>query len=1225
ILCSGAVGEETAVEMMRRGAQDFVMKDRLRKLSAVVERALREAQTRRDKKESDRAVEELFRHFQATFDFAAVGILHMSLDIELLRVNPYFCRMMQYDAQEMRGVHFRDLVHAADWPNLRERYEALIRGEVESVHFNSRYMRANGEVLHARVSSTIYHDREGAPLYILTFVTDITEGVRNEEQIAYQARLLDLVKQAVIATDAGGRVTYWNQFAEELYGWPKNEAIGRHIVQVSTAPQDTKRAATILAEIAERGAWAGEYPLTPKNGQTFPAFIRTQAMYDERGDLSGMLAVALDMTAQKTYEQELLTRAKQQEAVAELGRVALAARDPRAFFQEATRVAAELLDGELSSALECDPATGELVVRAVYGFDEEVIGRHIPLNSQSGYTLETRSGIISNNHEHETRFATSAELLQRGVIASMTSVIRAATGDYGVLSVHAREPRSWTEQDLAFLNSLANVVGTAIERTRAEAVLHEQSEAIRAIVEGSPDLIMRIDTTGRVLYVNAAGGRFTGRDTSDYLGKTIEEFAVGADRAKLYRDALDEVVTSGREVEFSVNFTRPHGTLWMHVRALPQFDRDGQLSSVMCVGMDITARRQQMEELTRSRAMLEEAQEIAAIGSWSEELESGLLLWSDQTYQIFGVEPGTPITNTLFLSFVHPDDHAAIDRVWRQIGEGSDVEELEYRIRRADGCERIIHERARGLRSEGKLTGLIGTCQDITERRAAEQALRDSEQQYRSLVELAKDAIFKMDLEGRFTMVNDAATVLTGWSKEELIGRKYVELMHPEDRERASIVFGGALLGGESVASEYRFLMKSGEWLDIESTGAPDIRDGKVIGLFGIARDLTDRRKTERERALMQAELERAERLSSLGRMAASIAHEFNNVLMGIGPFAEVIQRKASDPALVAASRRILASVHRGKNITQEVLRFTRPAEPLVGDIDARQWLGELHGELRALLPSSIQLEFRPAATPLRIQGDRQQLDQVIMNLAKNAAEAMPGEGRLIVEMTEHQPGQRYEWGVIPPDQPMVHVTIKDTGEGIEPELLPKLFEPFYTTKRNGTGLGLPIAHQIIKKHGGYIFAESERGVGTAFHLLLPHAAPAAATPALTTAKPSSRRAPECVLLVEDDEAVADGLIALLESEGIQVKWVSTGEDALPAVEAIKPSLVVLDVGLPGISGVEVWSLLRDRNPELPVIFSTGHAEEEKLAEFLVEKTTQFLRKPYVADDLIGAWMRMCA
>jgi CheY-like chemotaxis protein len=319
-----------------------------------------------------------------------------------------------------------------------------------------------------------------------------------------------------------------------------------------------------------------------------------------------------------------------------------------------------------------------------------------------------------------------------------------------------------------------------------------------------------------------------------------------------------------------------------------------------------------------------------------------------------------------------------------------------------------------------------------------------------------------------------------------------------------------------------------------------------------------------------------------------------------------VIRRKPERTA--AALDQIAGAIGRGKRITEEILRFTRPAELVRKDFAVEPWLRDLAADVHAVLPPTLRVVVDVFDPSLRVHADRHQLHQVLTNLIVNARDAMPKGGTVTLSARR--------------EAAFIHFTVRDDGCGMPEETLRHIFEPLFTTKGSGTGLGLAVAHQVVERHGGEISAESVVGAGTTFHLLIPIAKTEgeSATPAAVPPLKASRV--RRLLLVDDDEAVVAGLAALLELEGIKVDAVTSGAAAIEYLRHARPNVVLLDVGLPDMDGTEVYKQIAAIDAELPVVFSTGHADTARLRG-LERGHVASLLKPYDAGTLLEAIERV--
>ncbi|MBK5260423.1 MAG: response regulator, partial [Thermoanaerobaculia bacterium] len=362
-------------------------------------------------------------------------------------------------------------------------------------------------------------------------------------------------------------------------------------------------------------------------------------------------------------------------------------------------------------------------------------------------------------------------------------------------------------------------------------------------------------------------------------------------------------------------------------------------------------------------------------------------------------------------------------------------------------------------------------------------------------------------------------------------------------------------------------------------------------------------------------QLAHTRRVHSLGRVAASIAHEFNNVLMGVQPNLEVLRRRATTEQMAPLTH-VLQSIQRGKRITEEILRFTRPSEPDLACVGVGEFLSAWKREFLSLAGDGIEIDLESEGAELFMNADPLQIAQILTNLALNARDAMAGHGRIRISAELGKSFSSYGFGVVKTPDGFVHMKISDNGSGMTRETISHVFEPLFTTKRGGTGLGLAVSYQLAMRHQGHMFVESEPGVGTTFHVMIPATHPVVmAERALAPERLPIKR----ILIVEDEPAVSSGLKALLELDDFEVEIAATGAEAMPAAERFQPDVVILDIGLPDIDGTQVYADLDNRWPRLPVLFSSGHVNPAELDEFLRRPHVGLLTKPYDYDRLCEA------
>lgn len=581
--------------------------------------------------------------------------------------------------------------------------------------------------------------------------------------------------------------------------------------------------------------------------------------------------------------------------------------------------------------------------------------------------------------------------------------------------------------------------------------------------------------------------------------------------------------------------------------------------------------------------------------------------------RIFGLSNAAEFRGTSVLRWIGGDSRERASAVMPARAAGIPVpQEVDLVGRRLDGTEFPLTVRmATSVLPEGEMG--IAFFSDVSDKVRAEKALRTSEEHYRTLIESTSDVIMVVDRQGFVRFAGGAVARATGWLPEEMCGERWVESMEERDRRDLLSWLSRQTNGGPVDLFLYRLKHKDGWWRDFEATAnhLPHSSD-----LFVTSRDVTLRNELE-------AQLQRANRINSLGRLAGSIAHEFNNILMGILASVELMVREVGpSSSLSTPLGRVKKSVLRGGKITREILHFTRPQEPQPKPFRIAQWLHAAEPELVGLTGEAIELRIHVLDPEIAASADQGHLHQALINLVGNAVTAMPGGGTLTITARRPAPGQHYDFGTVPNAWRFVHIEVRDTGTGIAPDILPHIFEPLFTTHRDGgTGLGLPLVHQFVTLGGGMIYVETEPGTGSAFHLFIPAAESVDHVDLLERRHNILARR---VLLVEDDPAVGEGLMALLAESGRNARWITRGDAAEAAVEQFDPDVVVLDLGLPDLDGVAVYGLLASRWPELPVVFSTGLGDLENLEPLLGRPRVGLLLKPYEVDDLLEAVDAVC-
>ena len=532
---------------------------------------------------------------------------------------------------------------------------------------------------------------------------------------------------------------------------------------------------------------------------------------------------------------------------------------------------------------------------------------------------------------------------------------------------------------------------------------------------------------------------------------------------------------------------------------------------------------------------------------------------------------------------------------------------------------------------DGRPGSVIEVDNDVTELKHAEEALRRGEARYRALVAAAAQIVWTASADGRRPLDTSQWEAFTGQTSSEATWGGWFEAIHPDDRAQAVRAWGEAVAGRRPLAAEHRLRRRDGEYRSMEVRAVPVLDDqGRIREWVGAHTDITDRVQAEEQ-------LGQAQRLQAVGTLAGGVAHEVNNQLMAVLGFGEfVLDALGQDHPQSADVREMVSAATRAARVAQQLLTFSRRQVKQTELLDPHAAITALVPVLERLLGADKTLIVAPSRTRRRVMADPTQIDQVLINLAANARDAMRTGGRLIIGTDEVVLNERYaeahRVGHLAAG-PYVRITVSDTGTGMSKETLAKIFEPFYTTKAvgAGTGLGLSTVYGIVKQHDGFIWAYSEPGIGTSMKIYLP-AAPEDASMSLTLeVKPAARlhlqSDPALVLVVEDEPAIRELVRRTLEGAGLVVIEAENGRQALEifALGGDPPRLVLTDVIMPELNGRELSDALADLHPHLPVLFMSGYTGDDVLARSLLPETALFIQKPFAPEELISRVRAMLA
>ena len=813
---------------------------------------------------------------------------------------------------------------------------------------------------------------------------------------------------------------------------------------------------------------------------------------------------------------------------------------------------------------------------------------------------------------------------EQGVHAMLTKVLTGQT--FSAVETFLSSPRGgrpvWVISRFTPLRDdageLVGVVATShdiTERKRTEESLLQNHNLLRAVVEGTTDAVFVKDRRGRYVMINRAGARFLGKTIPEVIGRDDSALFPPSEARQVIEDdrsimesgqtrTLEEVCTAG-------GVTRTYlATKW------PWRDVRGQVIGLIGISRDVTERRRADDEVRESQRRYEDL--VNSIDGVVWEADSRTIQFSFVSKQAERLT-GYPARNWLdqmdfWKDHLHPDDRERTAALLTKAVEERSPQNLEYRMIRADGTTVWLRDNVTVVVESGQAAKLRGVMVDVTGRKEAEQALHASEQRLRTVVSNVPIILFALDRDGIFTLSEGRGLEAFGRAPGDRVGASLFELYG--GAEEITSCFRRAL-SGETIASNVEVA-----GLAFDAWCGPLRDDSDAInGVIGVATDVTEYRRGEAARKSLEQQLLQAQKMESIGRLAGGVAHDFNNLLTAIIGYAQLLLgRIEEDHPLRKETEEILEAGYKAAGLTSQLLAFSRCQELVRKNIDLNDTILTFTKMLRRVIGEDIDLRFIPDMSLPLVNADAGQIEQVLMNIAVNARDAMPEGGRLIVETQEARMDDDY-CRVHPWARPGRYAVIKmnDTGVGMDPETQQHIFEPFFTTKdqSKGTGLGLSVVYGIIEQHQGLIHVYSQEGFGTAFSVYLPlrdELVDSEERPAQSLPLEGS----ETILLAEDEPALRNLAKMSLRELGYRPLLAGDGEEALRLYEANSEQidLVVLDWVMPKMGGFDAYRQLRTRFGRVPVVFVTGYSGEMVNLEDFEDGRVSLLQKPYGVSDL---------
>jgi PAS domain S-box-containing protein len=1116
------------------------------------------------------AREEQYREF---VDQMSEGILAADLDSRITFANPRIAELLGYGVTELVGIFYHDLMD----PALRAAYQTRIEhrhaGERET--YESLLNRKDGGKVCFLISASPLRDTQGAVIGSLAVMSDITARKGMEEVLRTSEEkfrnVFESMQDVYYRSDAAGRITLISPSGARLLGYESIEdLIGCDVAgKMYLHPPDRQ---LLLAVIREKG-FVKDYEVTLRRADGTPVIVSTNSrlMFDEQGVPSGVEGVFFDITERKNAEEALRQSEERYRLIVD---------------NVQDIIFSHLPDGTISfigggvRQLGYDPEGG--LGKNIFEFvhpDDIPIARDAYLNlvrefkgSQIELRVRHQDGEYSWMEEH------SDPIVQEGRLIQVNCVMRNIT-----------------------------------ERKKAEDALRLSEEKYRRIVNHIQDIIYSYQPDGSISFISESVHRL-GYQPEEMIGASLFSLIHPEDIPNAYR-SFERAVRENFHEHIECRVKRKDGSyVWIEENSEPIF-MDGQLVQINAVARDITERK-------RAELALREGEEKYRM--LVEQLSEGILV-SDFDGTITFANPrmaemlGFTVEELVGRKDTGLRNEEEMPRYRERAAARKQGISEQYEIQLIKKNGDIAHFLVSGtpLRNwEGKVVGSFGIYSDITEWKRVEEELK----RLSAAIEQASDSIIITDTQGKILYANPASQTLTGMTLAELLETNLDHLRNIQQSEDFYNQLWKTVMKGETWSGHLSNVKSDGTRYETMTTMSP-VRDrgGRIQYVVTSSKDIT-------REAELEVQLRHSQRMEAIGVMAGGIAHDFNNILTPVLGYTEMaLSRTGLDAKVTEYLSEIASAGQRASELVQQILTFSRHSEQVKHPIQVDSIIKESLKLMRAAIPSTISIRQRIGGVGVQVMADASQLHQVVMNLCTNAFHAMRERGGIMevsLEATAFENPLVLLGSTLPPGN-YLRLKVSDSGRGIDEETQKKIFLPFFTTKRvgEGTGLGLSIVHGIVVGMGGGISVESSVGKGSTFTVYFPTISTAVDEQAVP--HPPAMAGTERLLVVDDEAIIGTMLQDALAFIGYQVR---TSESAVEALELLgsDPSafdLVITDLTMPELTGVDLAKKIWNLRSDLPVILMTGYTEnldEESAKEI---GFSALLRKP-ISVSVIGHTVR---
>ncbi|MGC9323454.1 MAG: PAS domain S-box protein [Desulfomonilia bacterium] len=1278
----------------------------------------------RQTNEAHRKIEEELRTEKERYRSILENIEEAYFEVDLKGTLTFFnlaaTRYMEYTQEELLGMNFRDFMDAENAKNVYQTFHSVYLTGEPTKAFDWELVTKHGEKMFVEASVALLKNEDGTPVGFKGVVRDVTERKRSEEALRRSEEkyrgILKNMEEAYLELDLSGDFTFFNDAACRILGYDRDEMMGMNY-RAYTSPETADRLYEVFHRVFETGnsEFLVDYEVICKDGTVKINEMTAGLLRDARGRGIGFRGVARDITERRKTDRALRESEKRYRMLAENVHDVIWTMDLDLRFtfvspsierfagyrpgemvgnslgdfltSSSYRMCSDILTEELAQEKmgeAIDPFRSRTAELELIGTDGEILSIEMTatfIRDEDGNPTEilgiarditewvqAREEIRKTNQRLSTliqaipdivyfkdaqgrnltvnkAYEVLAGVAQRDVIGKTDHDVlpaelarQCAMSDTEVKEARAalrfeEEMVSRDGKHLFFdtikapifddrgrFMGLVGVSRDITERKQAEDALRDSELRYRLLAENARDVIWVLNPDLTYRYVSPSVKHLRGFTADEAMNQNLQDVLT----PESYAHAI-EIFSREKEQEFGEHkhgadwsltlelemVCKDESTVWTEVTVNILYDQGGEPVGLLGITRDISERRQAQDALRNSEYRYRTIFESTATANIIVAEDATILLANSNFEKLCGYTKEELEGKMPWTTLVVEEDLERMKRyhTMRRTEPGTVPDTYEFRARMRDNQVRDLFMSVAVIPDTSES---VASIVDITERKKAEEALRQSEERFRDLAELLPETVYETDEKGYFTFVNQAAFERFRYTSEDFhrgltVFDTIVEKDHPRAVENVRRIMNGERIG----LNEYTAIRKDGTTFPALIHSTVIVRNGKPAGLRGFLIDISEKKNLENQ-------LIRAQKLEAIGTLAGGIAHDFNNLLMGVLGNVSLMQMEESmgEPTRDRL-KNIEQYVQRGSELTRQLLGFARGGKYEVKTTDIAEFIRQ-SSEMFGRTKKEVRIHNKFAHDLWSVDVDQGQMEQVLLNLYVNAWQAMPRGGDLYLSAENVELGEV----VVEPHGlcagEFVKISVTDTGVGMDESIRERVFEPFFTTKERGrgTGLGLASAYGIVKNHGGFINVESELGVGSTFIVYLP--ASDKQVELDTVVREEMRHGNETILIIDDEEMIIEVGSEMLSSLGYLVLTARGGREGIDVYREKKDEidLVILDMIMPDLGGKDTFDQLKDVDGSVNVLLSSGYSMDGQAKEILKNGCRGFIQKPFTIQDI---------